>query len=92
MGASSSSETDAPSSEGAAGTAVERTVKNLKGREEGARMVAMALPAYIGREKVVLFEEESCETEMMSETAGRSSFAARRGRRDLAAEEWEETT
>jgi len=55
-------------------------------------MVAMALPAYIGREKVVLFEEESCETEIMSETAGTSSFAATRGRRALAEEEWAETT
>lgn len=51
----------------------------------------MALPAYIGREKVVLFEEESCETEIMSETAGTSSFAAMRGRRDLAEDEWADT-
>ena len=36
--------------------------------------------------------DASWETEIMSETAGRSSFAAMRGRRDLAAEEWEETT
>jgi hypothetical protein len=67
-------------------------VKNFTGTEEGARTVAMALPAYIGREKVVLFEEESCETEMISETAGTSSFAAIRGRRALAEDECAETT
>lgn len=66
-------------------------MKNLKGTEEGARTVAIAFPAYIGRENVVLFEEGSCETEMISETAGTSSFAATRGRRDFAEEEWAET-
>lgn len=45
----------------------------------------MAFPAYIGRVNVVVSSE--CETEVMSETAGRSSVAATRGRIDFAAEE-----
>ena len=80
----------APSEDGAAGKAVDLTVKNLM--DEDARTVAIALPAYIGRVKMVLLEEESCSSDVMSDTAGTSNFAATRGRSDFAEEECAETT
>lgn len=82
----------APPDVGAAANAVLRTVKNFMEMEEGARTVAMALPAYMGRVNVVLLEEELCCTEVISEMAGTSSFAATRGKSDLAEDEWAETT
>lgn len=81
-----------PSEDDAAVKAVDRTVKNLMGMEEEARTVAIAFPAYIGRVKVVLLEEESCSRDVMSETAGISSFAATRGRSDFAEDECAEAT
>lgn len=75
--------TSAPSA-AAALNAVDRTVKNLRGMDSPARTVAMALPAYIGRVNVVLFDALSCSSEVMSETAGTSSLAATRGSRDFA--------
>lgn len=57
-----------------------------------ARTWVKALPAYIARRKVVLLEDTSCEKEVTSETAGRSSVAATRGKIDLADDEWAEIT
>jgi hypothetical protein len=78
--------------DGAAENAVERTVKNLIRMDEGARTVAIALPAYIGLVKVVLLAAESCSREVISDTAGRSSLAATRGKSDFAEEVCAETT
>lgn len=41
---------------------------------------------------MVLLEDGSWSNDMMSDTAGRSSLAATRGKMDLADEEWAETT
>lgn len=90
-GSTAFASTSEPSAD-AALKAVERTVKNLSGMEELARTVAMALPAYIGRVNVVLFDELSCSREVISETAGTSNFAATRGSRDFADAECAETT
>jgi len=84
--------TSAPSCEEAAGKAVGLTVKNLIGIDHDARTVDIAFPAYIGRVKVVVWEEESCSSDVTSEIAGTSSFAAMRGRSDFAKEEVADTT
>jgi hypothetical protein len=81
----------APSCEAAAGKAVGLTVKNLIGMDDDARTVAIAFPAYIGRVKVVAWEEGSCSTDVTSEMAGASSLAAMRGRSDFAKDEVADT-
>jgi len=67
-------------------------VKNLIGMDDDARTVAIAFPAYIGRVKVVAWEEESCSSDVTSEMAGAPSLAAMRGRSDFAKDEVAETT
>lgn len=86
-GSSVSTWTSKPPSDSAAENAVDLTVKNLIDMDEDALTVEMALPAYIGRVNVVLLDEGSCSSEVMSDTAGMSSLAATRGRIDLAADE-----
>ena len=46
----------------------------------------------MGRVNVVEFEEASCSTDVISDTAGTLSLAATLGRRDFAEEECAETT
>jgi hypothetical protein len=64
----------------------------LIGIDDDARTVDIAFPAYIGRVKVVVWEDESCSTDVMSAMAGASSLAATRGRSDFANDEVADTT